>query len=704
MPKLSKCLKAFSSILSLKVLDNNTIIFATTNSGIRVVETEGCSVLSNILPTELNQETKSVAFSQNAKLVAFVNGTSIHIMLLSTQTVIKTIKVDTPIDIISFDPSSTYIIIGTSNGRVIQYRFNSSSKLSRLCSFPYLLPDEKFSQKETNFVSAFAFNDDKFACSGYGGAIYIFNLHTRDNTKIITRSRVKIEALYFLDNTHLISGNIDGVLEIIDLNDTSTIKRLNAPFTKIKNIIAMPNKEYILISSNKKYISLVNIKTLKIVETKYLEFDTNIDKIIQKNEDSLLVVLKDANILNVELLNLNTLKNLINDNKIHQAYKLLHKAPMLRGSKEDIHLQESYEENLLKAIQYVMKGNLNSAGEITRPLMLIPSKKDEVELIYTAFKHYDKFQLFFHEKKYNLVYSMSDRFPALKQTVEYKSLEKFWQKNFVEAQKQMLLNNTESARALLSDYIMVPSKRSVIKFILYKNKDFINFLQAIENKEFDRINNIAKENQNFTNLDHYQSLHSEFKNSTQEAQELIKIGNLTLANIIIERLEKNSKYENIAAKLRQESQNVKKLFDAFNNNDFYLCYKLIDSECSLKNTDLAKHLQNSWYTLINKCEKHAIQGKIDALIEDLGKLKKLPSRSEKIGDLLRLAYNTKINYYIKKDNYAEAKKLILLYSDLFGSDIELKANINFYTLNSSLSIKLSNQQTRRKPRDFWLYS
>ena len=704
MPKLTKCLKAFSSILSLKVLDNNTIIFATTNSGIRVVETDDCSVLSNILPMELNQETQSVAFSQDAKLVAFVNGTTVRIMLLSTQTVIKTIKVDSYIEMLSFDPSSTYIIIGTSNGRVVQYRFNSSSKLSRLCSFPYLLPDEKFSQKETNFVSAFAFNEDKFACSGYGGAIYVINLHTRDNTKIITRSRVKIETLYFLDNTHLISGNVDGVLEIIDLNDTSKIKRLNAPFTKIKNIIAMPNKEYLLISSNKSYISLINIKTLKIIETKYLEFDTNIDKIIQKNEDSLLVVLKDATVLNVELLNLNTLKTLINDNKIYQAYKLLQQAPMLRGSKEDIHLQESYEKNLIKAIKYIMKGDINSAGDITKPLMQIPSKKVEVELIYTAFKHYEKFQNFFHEKKFNLVYSMADRFPALKHTLEYKSVEKFWQKNFVEAQKQMILNNTVSARALLSDYIMVPSKRSVIKFILYKNKDFINFLQAIENKEFERINHIAKKNQNFTNLDHYQSLHGELKNNLEEAKELIKIGNLTLADIIIERLEKNSKYESKAQELRKEFQNVKKLFDAFNHDNFFQCYKLIDANCLLKNTDLAKHLQNRWNTMINECEKYAIQGKVDALEESLGELKKLPSRSSKTGDLLRLAHNVKINYYIKKDNYKEAKKLILLYSDLFGSDIELKTNIDFYTLNSSLSIKLNDHQARAKPRDFWLYS
>jgi len=704
LQEFTRCFKAYSAILSLKVLENNTIAFATKNSGIRVVEEDEYSVLSNILPEELTQETKHVAFSQNAKLVAFVNSTTIHVMIMATQVIIKTIKLHTRIDIISFDPSSTYLLVGTKDGRVAQYRFNSSSQLSRLCSFPYLFPDEKYSFKEHNYVSAFAFHNQKFACSGYGGAIYVFNLHSRDNTKIITRSRVKIETLYFLDDNHLVSGNVDGVIEIITLNETSKIQRLNAPFRNIKNIIAMPNRDYILVSSNKNYISLINIDSMKIINNRYFEFDTNIDKIMLKNEDSILVILKDATVLSVELVNLNILKSLINENKIYQAFRLLKKAPMLRGSKEDIHLQESYQENLIKAIKYILKDDIESAQEITRPLLQIASKKDEVELIYTAFKYYDKFKLFFHEKKYNLVYSMANRYPALKQTLEYKSLEKIWQKSFVEAQKQMHMNNIDAARALLSDYIMVPSKRSVIKFILYKNKEFINFLQAIENKEFDRINNIAKENQHFTHLDHYKSLSTEMKNSLQEARDLIKIGNISLAEIIIERLEKNTKYEKAANQLRIESQNVKKLFDAFNNDDLFLCYKLMDSDCSLKSTDLGKLLESKWNVMINECEKHAIRGKVTELEKHLDSLLKLPSRSSKTGDLLRLSYQTSIKHHIRKTHFKDAKKSITAYLNIFGLDTELNHSIEIYTKKSSLKMPLTPTQLRRKPRDFWLYS
>jgi len=705
LQKTTKCFKAYSSILSLKVLQNDTMIFATKSSGIRILDSNDYSVLSNTLPEHLNEHTTFVSFSKDSRLVAFVNKGTVHIMILTTQVIIKTIKVENEkINIISFDPSSSYVIIGTDKGRVTQSRFNSNSQLSRLCSFPHLMPDEKYSQKEKTYVSSFAFHNDKFACSGYGGAIYILNLHSRDNTKIITRSRVKIEVLYFLDDNCLISGNIDGVLEIIYLDDISKIKRLNAPFTNIKNIIAMPNKDYILVSTNKNYISLINIKTLKVIDTKYFEFDNNISKIIHNSEESLLVILQDSTVVKVELVNFNNLKSLINDNKIHQAYKLLQQAPMLRGSKEDLHLQEAYQRNILEATKYVIKGDIASAQNITRPLMQISSKKDEIELIYTAFKHYKKFQLFFHDKKYALVYSIADKFPALKQTKEFKSLEKIWKKSFVEAQKQILLNNIESARNILSDYIMVPSKRSIIKFILYKNREFINFLQAIENKEFSKVNHIAKDNKNFTNLDHYQSLNNEMIDNAKEAKQLIKIGNILLAEIIIERLEQNSKYEKVANELRVASNNVKKLLDAFNNDDFFLCYKLLDSNCSLKQTDIGKHLQNRWNLMINDCEKLAIRGKIDELENSLGKLKKLPSRSTKVGDLFRLAYQIKINYYIKKNLYKDAKEAILFYLNTFGIDLEMKNSINLYIKISSLKIPLTPMQSRRKPRDFWLYA
>ena len=707
MPTINKCFKADSSILNVKVLEDGNIIFATSNSGIRVVDAKEYSVVSNILPKELTPETSLTVFSKDSRLVAFVNKNRVFIMLLKTQAIIKIIDIPNEnIEIIDFDLSSTYIIIGTNRGRVLQYRFNSCAQLSRLCSFPYLLPDESFSQKEVNYVSAFAFHKEKFACSGYGGAIYVINLYSRANTQIITRirARSRIEALYFLNDKCLISGNSDGVIEIISLEDTSKIKRLNAPFLNIKSIIAMPNKDYILVSSNKNYISLINCKTLKVVENRYLEFDAPVDTIVQKDEESFLIVLQDATFFSIELEKLSHVKLLIDNHKIYEAYQFLQNAPMLRGSKENSYLDECFAQTLKVAVQYLIKGDMHSADKITRPLLQIAPKRNEVELIYTAFKHYEKFQILFHEKRYALVYSMSDRYPALKETKEYKSVEKFWKKSFIEAQKQMQLNNLQGAKALLQDYIMVPSKRTLIKNILYKNKEFIEFLHAIEDKEFAKLNEIVRENKDFTHLDNYQSLQKEMQESVHRAKELINIGNIDHAESIIQRLEKVLQYEKTASQLREMSQNFRKLKDAFQEDNLFLCYKLMDANDFLKESDLGKQLEEKWNKKIKVYEKYAIMGLVDELLVALGDLLKLSSRRDRIGDLLRLAYRIKIKSNLKKAEYKRAKELILYYIDNFGLDVEIKNTIKMYVKQSSLKFVLTRTQSRRKPQDFWLYS
>lgn len=689
----------------MKVLEEKQIIFATATGGIRVVDAQEYSVISNILLEELDQETSILFLSKDAKIVALLNNNKVCIVSLLTQTIIKNIEITNEIiEIIGIDPSSSYLLIGTNKGRVLQYKINSDIQLSRLCSFPYLLPDEKFSQKEQNYVSSFAFHNDMFACSGYGGAIYVINLYSRDNMQVINRSRSKIETLYFLDDKHLISGNADGVIEVISLDNISKIQRINAPFLHIKNIIAMPNKDYILVSSHKNYLSLINIKTMKIINDRYLEFDAAIDTIVQKDEESLLVTLKDATVVNVELLNLEGLHTLVNNNKLYEAYTLLQNTPILKGSKEYLFLEKAFNKNIKKAIRYLLDGDIEAAQDITRPLMQISSKKAEIELIYTAFKYYETFQLLFHEKKYSLVYSMSERYPALKETKEYKSVEKFWKRDFVEAQKQMLLNNVESAKALLRDYIMIPSKRSIIKFILYSNKDFIGFLQAIEEREFSKLNEILKENKNFANLDHYQSLNKEIQESVSIAQELLIIGNIDHAEIIIQRLEKISQYEKKALELRESSQKIKELYNAFNDGKFFLCYKLIDANSSLKETDLGKHLQEKWNTDVKKWEKYAIKGQVEKLLDDLGELKELQSRSPKVGDLLRIAYRMRTIHHINKSEYKKAQELIIFYLNSFGFDVEIEDTLSHYTEQSSSKISLTPMQLRRKPRDFWLYA
>jgi WD40 repeat protein len=671
LPKLTHCFKAHSSIIDLKVLKNNTIIYSTTKSGIRVVDSEDYSIYSNILPENLHANTIT-SFSPDGKVVALVNQSIISVMILETQKIIKTIQIsEGKIDIVHFDDSSNYLIVGTSEGRVLQYLYNSYTQISRLCSFPHYLPDEKPQRVKNNFVSAIASYEKVVASSGYGGTIFVMDLYVRDKKLIISRSRVRVDTLCFLDKETLISGNVDGVLEVIDLNKPKQIRRLNAPFTKIKHIIPMPNKDYILVASNKNFISLINIKTLKVVDNKYLELDGRIKQLINKDKKSILVVLEDRSVQNIELLHLDKLRNLIQSDKLYQAYRLLAKAPMLRGSEEEKELEERYQETIKQTIDYMLQGDTYSAKQLTNNLRNLRIKKDEIDLVFTAFKHYEKFQLMFHEQKLNIAYAMCQRYPALKSTREYKSMEKQWHEKFTMAEKEMRLNNIQSARVLLADYMLIASKRTLIQFILYKNKEFIGFLQAIEKKEFNQISSIVKEHQTFTSLQHYKSLNEEIKNNISEAQELIKIGNTHLAQVLIDKLEENPKYESVVESLQEQSNTVQRLYSLYNDDELKKCYLLLDKTPFLKKTELGKHLEKKWCELVNTCEIYALKGQLEKLETLLQEFKKVTSRSDKVGDLLRVASQRKIIYFLQKEEYDNAKKNIYRYIDIFGLDTEI---------------------------------
>jgi hypothetical protein len=704
LPKSTYCFRAHSPIIDLAVLNNDTIIFSTKQSGIRVLDIDDYSVLSNILPQELDMAEMTL-FSPNGNIIALVNKNTIKIMLLKSQKIIKTIQIaDQKILTLHFDASSEYLFVGTSEGRVLQYRYNSNTQLSRLCSFPYHFPDEKPQKVKDNFVSVINSYKNKIAATGYGGTIYVMDLYTRNDKIIINRSRIRIETLCFIDEHTLISGNIDGVLEIIDLSKPKNIRRLNAPFTKIKHITPMPNKDYILVASDKKFISLINIKTLKVIDNKYLEFDEKIQKLVKKDEQSLLVVLQDKSVQNIELVNLATLRKFIASNKLYQAYRLLAKAPMLRGSQEEKDLEHRYQDTLQQTIALMLEENTHAAQELVKSLRTIPAKKNEIELIFTAFQQYKKFQLMFHEQKLNIAYSMCDKFPALKSTREYKSMERQWQEVFKKAEKEMMLNNTESARVLLNDYLLVSSKRTLIQFILYKNKEFIKFLQAIKKKEFKQLSNLAKEHQTFASLQHYQSLHNELHNNFLEAQRLIQIGNTHLAQVIIDELEENPKYESLTQTLQTQCDAVEELYVYYNQDKLKKCYTLLDKNKFLKTTDLGIYLEEKWNYLIKNCEVFALKGQLNKIESELDELKKLSSRSDKIGDILRLAHQRKISHFLHKTEFKSAKEEIQNYIALFGLDIEIQQLMQEYNNLSNTKLNLSHEQTRYKPRDYWLYA
>jgi len=705
MPKIYECIIARSKITNLVTLDKETLAFTTLQNGLALLDYQECEIKKSLTHNKLNTNVTASTFSPNTELFAFVNNRVIFIIDIQTKDTLQMISVeDEDITLLSFDPSSTYIIAGTKNGRVLQYKHDKTSLLSRLCSFPHNRKSIylKFKEDE-NYVSAFAFYKNTLACSGYGGAIFLIDIHTQANKNIITHHRTRVNTLCFLDENTLISGNDDGSVDITNLKDVKKFKTINTPLSAIKQIIIMPNPNYIMLSGTSNIISIIDIKNYKITHSKYAEFTANINSITMINDESIMVALDNKRISYIDLPSVEKLKSFILHNNLEAAYKLIHSEPMLQNSHEHQLLEDKFETVFLEATNALINQNKSLAKNILEAYKNISSKQVQIRELFSAFDNFRRFHGLFLEKKYALAYAMTSKFEPLKQTIQYKQMEQVFKTAFANAQRQVIMGNIAGAKALLFEYAAVMSKKPIIQLILTQNKEFIEFLQAINKKDYNSIYKLIKTNKLFEQIPNYVSLKEQITEKLENIHFSIKTGEIVIAKKLLFSLSNIPHIEKEIEQLNLECKYALVLRKAYKENRFKSCYEILDSHKSLKNTELGVLLEKHWSKLMLKCEEYALAGNIKDIKKDLDGLMRLTSRQNKIGDLVRVAFQVRIKILIKSKNFRGAETIIYTYLDIFGQDSEIKQIMNNFERISLLELAITHNSIRPS-RDSWLKS
>ena len=702
MPQIDNCLEARSQITSLQKLDDNTIIFSTKFHGIKIISPLECETKLNFKHERLNSSVTAICFSPDAELVAFSTQARIHIMNMHTKELIKSIYTDgEEVNILTFDLSSKYIVAGSSNGRVLLYKYNSSSLLSRLCSFPYQRPKTRVKK---NFVSSFAFYNNIFATSGYGGAIFVMDLHSRANKRVYLHGTFRKSALCFLNEKSIACGDNEGNLRIISLKDNILIKEISLSFRKIKQIILIPKTKFIIVHANTNAIAIIDTKEHKILHSNYLEFEDNIDSIEALSSEFLIVSLQNQKILHVKLPSASELHSLIIHNSLDEAYELIEREPMLSGTNEHKVLEQKYDKLYTEALQALVNQNKSSALQLTDMFKHIASKKESIRLLFQAFDNYPRFKTLYLEKKYALAYGMAQKFPALKKTAQYEYMEKRWKETFTNAQRHILLGKPEYAKALFKEYIAVTSKRPVIDLVIKHNNLFIEFLKALEKKDFKKVNQISSKNTLFTQMPIYKTLNTDIEQSISRIEIYIKKGNLDLAKKSLTKIEGTPNFALQIKQLYAMCDEVVELQKQYKLNNFKACYELIDLHPHLLFSKLGILLDKHWQKLMNECEEYASKGNIKDIKATLGSLIELDSRKDKVGDLLRVSFHVRVKALLSKKNFKAAQSIIYSYIDIFGEDSEMHSLKKKYELMSKKKLAITLTGSEKPSRDSWLKS
>jgi len=696
------CYKARSEITAFTLLDDDTIAFSTATHGVKIFSHEKCSTLKNIPIKFLGQNTTAVCFSKDSNILAFANNNIIYIVNTENKLLIQKIQTNEgTIQLIEFTPNSKYLITGTRDGRVMKYRYDGSSSLSRLCSFGEH-ETKSIRTIRNNYVSAFSFYDNLLACTGYGGSITILKIHSLSSKYTMFHSALRINALCFYNKDTLLSGSIDGILHIHSLKQKKIRATLNTPFNKINTILIMPNPQYVMVSGAGEQLCIIDILNAKVISTSYLVFKHNVISITLTKEDHLLVLLDSKEFFKVELPKVTHLRNFIRSGDLDKAYALIDIDPMLKGTQEHKSIEVMYNKLISQAINALINSNTKEAHLIMQKVNDVPSKKDDISSIFKAFEFYSRFNTLYLEKKYSLAYPLADKYPALKYTRQYKKMEEVFKEAYTFAQKQILIGHHDVAEDILSVYVTVLSKKPILHLILKHNEDFIEFLKAISEKNFKTIEKLIRKNEIFLQIPTYIKLKKSVQLVLDTIQNHINKGDVNSAiNTIKKHLQTPSIKEELQD-LYRDAKLVKKLQSSYADNDFKSCYEIIDSSQNLCSLELSKLLEKHWAKLVSECEEYAFDGDFSSIKKKFGLLIGVNTRLEKIGDLLRLSFHTKIKALLSKKSFKNAENIIYSYIDTFGTDSEMLLIMKMYEKASADKLAFTTNQNTRKARNSWL--
>jgi len=686
MFNISNLFQTTHKFKKLYKLNNNILALVTTLNKILFYSED--KLIKEIYHPYLDSDISNIIFSKDSNLMAFCEQDNIHIINTTSEQLIQTIKLESnSIEFMEFDLESKYLFISTRN---IFYKYKYTHK--------YSLTKESFLKNST--VNVVSVGEINIAIGCEDGNLYIKSFNSKLNNKIIKNNSSKINSIHYFDNLTILTGDDKGDIYINYLNDK--VNKIETGFTKIRQIVRLPESNYIFVVGDSNYLSIYDVNSVKLISSKYIEFESNIDSIAIIDRYNFFVLLKNGYLKRVTLENLSHLNYLIVNNLLDKAFRIIEEDSILKDSNEYKKIETLYSDIHNQAIKYLVENHKNKALELLEPFKDLESKKQKRKQLFKAFDYYERFKILVIQKKYLIAYSITNKFVDLQQTPEYEEIENRFKYLFKVAQQMMISGNTMRAKLILDEFMTVTQKRDIIKLLLNNNDEFIKLLKAIESENFKTIYKITKADKTLLKIYDYKSIENKIELIIKKIQNNIKFSNLESAYEDIERLTDIDFLKPIVSKLLSECNIMSRFQEVYDNDNFILCYELLDENIFLNSVELASFLHKHWQKIIDKCENFALSGDLNEVKNILGELICINTRRDKIGDLLRVCFYVQVDMLKNDKEYKRVENLIYLYIDIFGLDSKITAIMEEY--EGDLDIKLAITQNRNLKNDDWIYS
>lgn len=699
MPSKIGLTKFESPIIALYPLQFPMLGIVTANHEIHLYNSSDHSH-ERLLRLNIPEEAKLYCtFDPVQNRLAF--GTSyskaLHLIDLDQKKTIRKFELDDQYPtVLAFDPSGLYLICGTDQGRVLLWRSDSSTLIARMHSFPEYAAYSTIKPK-FNFVSAIAFDKEWVATSGYGGSVVITDYLGQTQTQRLHAGYVKNSALLFHQES-LIVGNQSGTLLKLDRNTKHPNQRLSTPLGPITHLLQAGTEPYILAASEQRRILLIDAEEMKIIDDTYIELENTITALCKDEEDKVYVGTDKGELIVFNLEPEHELDSLIALKKYSEAYLYVQKEPLLKHSTSYQELEAIFQIEMESARLALEKGDPDKAKAIVDPFN--PAKSKEIATLTIAYSHMHRLAYLFNQQKFSPLYGLVTQYPPLRLTSLFSQVEKFWSDKFGRAQKFMIMGKIKECRAELQLFTTVSEKGPFIQLLL-QHFDILKICsKAIYEHDYRTLMSLGHRYPIIRKLPSYIQLISEVGELVPAITDALKNQSFEQASLLLKELSEVTQYEEEYGRLKLFATLASNLHHAMHHEQWRSAYRLLDSHRELMILPWAQELEAQWYEKLLRCENYAIQGDASAVKKEFTNVISLPKRHERIGDLLRTAYQVQLKQLLRKDPH-RLKAGIDAYIELFGTDTELRFLIKS-AQTQGLTITLQPIQLHAKSRDQWL--
>jgi len=669
MIRPTKLTQLESKIIALEFLNEERLCVVADNHQVHIIGIAEKNTNKNFQFDSLGSDAKQVAITRDGHYLAYSQKNYIYLIDLDIQEAIHRISIDVgEIEVLCFDIHGEYLIVGTTKGRVLLWQSDHQEMLSRLTSFPE--HTKNMIAPLRNYVSALASYHHLVATSGYGDSVVINNLSTAVVPIRIYPGRSRINTIVFLDENCVLIGNEEGRVVKLFIHENRPHRQVSASIGAIKHLLVLSDKTFALAASTHKDIALINIETMKVIDSHYISLPENIISMSLGNDMLVYIALESGAIYYAKLMPVVLLKMRIENRQYELAYQLIEEVPILKDSSWFKDLEKIFSQYYTKAIRSLLLNDESSAYYHLEAFVRTPSKKKVIQELFYAFHHYGRLQFLLKNLRLNAAYGLVEQHRPLRMTPEFQEIEKKWESFFDQAQKLILLGREIEAKKLLQSFNTVSEKAPLIRLVLEVSADIAVFSKAIATKDYKTLHVITKRYPALKALPSHQRAIEETDVLIEQIMIALKEDNFEDARASCELLldvPHLVKHYSHISHFIDKAVHLKHTEEA---HELRLCYETLDSFVELAILPRSKILESRWQQMTKRCENSALIGDVSDILKRIKNVMPLSSRQERLGALLRLAYSVQLKELPEGDPLF--LKGVEQYMKIFGSDSEMR--------------------------------